>query len=315
LAHVSSSLHLHLAPFAKVRFLASSDALRPASMVVVHPSPQSGGNRDTGLTVSRIQATNVHWFCYADGCQFRISGSGDFVEAYRPPDMSVDDILVYLLGPIMGFVLRLHGIVSLHASAICLGGRAAAFVGAGGAGKSTLAARFALSGRPVVTDDVLPLEESDSGFSVRPSVPHIKLWPQSVRHLYGRPDALPKLVPSSKDWDKRFLDLTQPGMVLAEGRPPLGALYLLQPRSTTIAVPRIEPVSPADALVAVITHSYANNVLSKEMRQHDFAVLSRLVKAVPVRRLILPETIGELGVLTRLLTQDMARNTQFVGEG
>jgi hypothetical protein len=233
---------------------------------------------------------------------------GEAVEAYLPPDLSIEDLRVYLLGPIMGFALRLQGIVSLHASAVMIGAKAAGFVGPGGAGKSTLAARFALSGMPVVSDDVLPVEEGNSGFLVRPSVPHIKLWPSSVTQLWGRPDALPKLVPSSADWDKRFLDLTQPGMVFAEGRPSLGAVYLLQPRSTTMAVPQITPVSPAEALVALITHSYANYALSNAIRQHEFNVLSRLVQTVPVCRLTLPETVGDLSLLTKLLKEDIARS-------
>jgi hypothetical protein len=280
----------------------------PASLILVHPSLQSGANADTGVTVRRDREANVYWFSYADGCQFRISNAGNDVEAYRPPDLSIDDLQVYLLGPIMGFALRLQGIVSLHASAVMIGAQAVGFVGAGGAGKSTLAARFALSGMPVVSDDVLPVEEGDSQFLVRPSVPQIKLWPESVTHLYGQRDALPKLVPSSKDWDKRFLDLTQPGMVLAEGRPLLGALYILAPRSMTISVPVVAPVQPAEALVALITHSYVNYALSKEMRQHEFKLLSALVQTVPVRRLALPETMGDANELAQLLEEDLARS-------
>jgi hypothetical protein len=284
--------------------------LRNHVMIDVYRSCHQDGTLDATISVYHEPETGSYWFIYADGCQFCISRAGKEVSAFRPPKMSVEDLSVYLEGPIMGFVLRLQGTVSLHASAVLIVGMAVGFVGAGGAGKSTVAARYALNGTPVVTDDVLPLEEDDSKFFVRPTVPQIKLWPESVTHLYGRPDALPKLVPSSKDWDKRVLDLTQPGMVLAEGKPPLGAVYLLQPRSMTMAGPQIEPVSPAEGLVALIANSYVNYALSKEMRQHEFKVLSRLVQAVPVRKLTLPETMGDVSVLTELLKEDLARSAQ-----
>jgi hypothetical protein len=146
---------------------------------------------------------------------------------------------------------------------------------------------------------------------VRPTVPQIKLWPDSVTQLYGKSDALPKLIPSSKDWDKRFLDLTQSGIVYAEGRPPLGAVYLLEPRSTTISVPQFASVQPADGLVALIANSYVHYTLSREMREREFKVLSRLVQAVPVRRLTLPETMGDVGVLAELLQKDMVRSAHL----
>jgi hypothetical protein len=54
-----------------------------------------------------------------------------------------------------------RGLLTLHASAVAIGDDAVAFVGAGGFGKSALAARFAASGGRVVADDLLTLETGD----------------------------------------------------------------------------------------------------------------------------------------------------------
>lgn len=285
---------------------ATDELVPPPGLEIIHPHPMAGGHSASPVTVGRDPKTGSHWFLYADGCRFEIAPSGEHVAASHPPELSREDLQVYLTGPILGFVLRLRGVVSLHASAVLLDGKAVAFVGAGGAGKSTLAARFALAGVPVVTDDILPLEDSDDGFLVRSSVPHLKLWPDSVTQLYGRPDALPKLVPSSVDWDKRCLDLTQPELRWAEGAHPLGAIYLLERRHAEAAAPELTHPTPAEALVALTANAYVNYALTKAMRAQEFAVLSRLVRQVPVRRLTLPATAPNLTTLRETLERDLA---------
>jgi hypothetical protein len=56
----------------------------------------------------------------------------------------------------------------LHGSAIDRGGRALAFVGVSGQGKSTMAAIFCVDGATLVTDDVLPLEFGEEGKDAGP---------------------------------------------------------------------------------------------------------------------------------------------------
>ena len=71
--------------------------------------------------------------------------------------------------------------------------------------KSTLAAALATRGCAVISDDVVALSRIADEYVVHPGPPRIRLWPDSVRALYGSTDALPRLTPA---WDKRFLDLT-----------------------------------------------------------------------------------------------------------
>ena len=97
---------------------------------------------------------------YSDGVEFGVDRRGTRVWASGPEGTLPEYLAVYLLGPVMGFVLRLRGITCLHASAVMVDNRALAFLGPPGAGKSTLAAAFALSGHPVLSDDVLPLTRS-----------------------------------------------------------------------------------------------------------------------------------------------------------
>lgn len=286
----------------------------PAGLVVIHPAAATAGeDGDPAVTVARDPMTGEHWFLYADGCRFRVSASGDRVTAGGPPEMTREDLDVYLTGPIQGLVLRLQGVVSLHASAVELDGRAVAFAGGGGAGKSTLAAQLALGGSAVVTDDILALEETAAGFHARPVAGPLKLWPDSVARLLGRAEALPRLVPSSPDWDKRRLNHGVAGVNFAGEPLPLAVVYLLETRAAATAPPGAESVPPAAALVELTAHSYVNYALSPEMRAHEFAVLGRLVRTVPVRRLRLPEAGGDRPGPREFLRRDAAAAAGMAG--
>jgi hypothetical protein len=78
----------------------------------------------------------------------------------RPADEADPEILALVVrGALSAFVLGLRGEASLHASAVDwrADGRAVAFVGNSGSGKSTVAALMALGGSPFITDDLLRL--------------------------------------------------------------------------------------------------------------------------------------------------------------
>jgi hypothetical protein len=91
---------------------------------------------------------------YGDGTKFVIDRAGSRVWATWGRESTFEDTLTYLLGPVLGFVLRLRGVTCLHASAIAIDGVAIALTGPGGAGKSTAAAKFAAMGYPVLSDDI-----------------------------------------------------------------------------------------------------------------------------------------------------------------
>ena len=115
---------------------------------------------------------------YVDGADFLVDRSGRHVWSAGRETSTLDETASYLLGPIMGFVLRLRGVTCLHASAVALGGRAVAFIGPAGAGKSTTAAAFAGRGCPVLSDDIVPL--TGPAFLAHPGCPRLRLWPASI---------------------------------------------------------------------------------------------------------------------------------------
>lgn len=238
---------------------------------------------------------------YADGAEFAIDADTTTVFGVSRGELSFNDLLVYLQGPILGFVLRLRGITCLHASAAVVDGRAVAIVGAAGMGKSSTAAAFARFGLTVLTDDVLALRDGGTTFEVQPGFPRVQLWPESVNALFGQPDALPRIVAT---WDKRFLDLTKPGYYFAGGGVPLGAIYVLGPRLSAEAAPEISQLVGADALVQLLANTYANDFLDSRLRGQELEVLGRLGTHVPIRLLRAPEDRGALMRITEAIVTD-----------
>jgi hypothetical protein len=239
---------------------------------------------------------------YYDGTQFWLERRGNEVWAVWPQSSSLEDACSYLLGPVLGILLRIRGVTCLHASAVALGGQAVAFVGAEGAGKSTTAAAFAREGYAVLSDDVVALQESESEFRVLSAYPHLCLWPESVTILYGSPDALP---PFSKGWEKQRLALGDRETCFQSTPLPLGAIYFLGERCAE-GNPRVEAIRPHRALLSLVTDSFAARTLDREMRAREFEVLGRLVTRVPVRRVFAHRDGSRIGELCKLIRDDFA---------
>ncbi len=89
--------------------------------------------------------------------RFRVAGGCEVVVAPARA-ASLHDVRVVLLGSILGVLCHQRGRYPLHASAVERGGRAVAFAGFSGNGKSTLAAALGRRGHRMVTDDVLPID-------------------------------------------------------------------------------------------------------------------------------------------------------------
>ena len=103
----------------------------------------------------------------------------------------------------LAFILRLRGLVPLHASAVVVQDHAVLFAGAGGAGKSSFAAAFAILGYPVLSDDIVVISDSGGCVLAHPSHARLSMWPDSASSLFAT-ESLPAHSPI---YAKRRLDL------------------------------------------------------------------------------------------------------------
>jgi hypothetical protein len=233
---------------------------------------------EPALRVFRVLDGRYYKFRYADETEFVVDNAGTEVwAAWREP-LTIEDTATYLLGPVMGFVMLLRGVVCLHASAVAIGKEAIALLGPAGSGKSTTAAAFAERGYSVLAEDVVTLDDRGDQFLVRPGYPCIRLWPAAVKALYGSETHLPKLTPN---WDKCYLDLDENFQ-----REPLrlAAIYHLGERRHEVTAPFVQALDRSDGLMALVANTYATKLMDKQMRAREFELLTRVVKNVPLRR-------------------------------
>ncbi len=272
-----------------------------------YSSCEQAQNGEPRLEIHQLSGGDYYQIRYADGTEFVVDKQGTKVWAIWPSDtLTLEDTATYLLGPVMGLILLLRGGVCLHASAVVLGGEAIAIVGPAGAGKSTTAAAFADMGYGILAEDVVSLVDHKTFFLVQPAYPCIRLWPASVKALYGDCAELPKLTPT---WEKCYLDLTQNKYQFHSDPVRLAAIYILWERSDNEASPTVEPLSPREALMSLIGNTYATYLLDRQMRAREFGVLKRLLENVTVRKLVPNASSAKLTALCESIIRDFEQTS------
>ena len=228
-------------------------------------------------------------------------------------------IEIIFLGEVLSFWLERQGIPALHASAVLIGGRAVAFLSSNQGGKSGLAATLMQSGHPLLTDDILPVEEHNGVFLGRPGYPTMRMWPDEAAYFLGAYEHLPlvhpelskRRVPVGGDGFGSFCDTSQPlaCIYLPERRDASGASTTSEisavghpgrhPSQPDGAVPNTDveilPVSPRDAVIELIRHSFsAHQVEAAGLAPQRLNFFARLAQKVPMRRLIYPASFEHL---------------------
>jgi hypothetical protein len=274
----------------------------PSRIEYPKSSPEMGS--DSGLTLNSFGAGEFFQLNYQDGAQFIIDAPTKRVWGTCPPPLAIEDLTTYLSGPVLGFVLRRRGVLSLHASTVCIGGGAVALCGESAAGKSTTAAALARMEVPVLTEDISPIRKEDGAWFVEPGYPRICLWPDAVEKLFGAPEALPQLTPT---WEKCFLALDGVRAKFESERQPLKAIYVLAPRTAGADAPRIETLDKREGLLELVQNTYMNWLLDRAQRAAELDALARIVARIPVCRIVPHSDAARMGALCDLIVTDAER--------
>ncbi len=136
-----------------------------------------------------------------------------------------DDILLFLMGSVMGALLHQRNVLVLHAGAIAVNGESAVFCGPSAVGKSTLVAGFLRRGYPFLADDVCAITSGDGRPAVIPGFPRVKVWADVLTKLNTRNDTLKSI---RRGMGKYFLPID----CIQESPVPIRSVFVLETTST-----------------------------------------------------------------------------------
>lgn len=182
-----------------------------------------------------------------------------------------------LVGNVLAMILTLRGECVLHASAVAMNGRAVAYVGPPGGGKSTLAALTCAGGGRLITDDVLRLIPGIDGWRCPTGTGMVRLRPQaeSIASLLNGP--------IENTHDQRI------GVSLGgeEAEFPVAALVfpVLSRESATVA---LTPLNEQDALMRLTSFPRTLGWKDPEVLARSFRWNARLAREIPVYDAIVP---------------------------
>lgn len=264
-------------------FSVSEAPVRTGAGTRIYSSPW---RNETGESVSHLDR-------FPDLEVFRFPGTADFylepgrITAHLPDPSHRHLMELRLLGPVLSYWLERDEVLVLHASAVRLGAGAAGFVAHSGGGKSSLAAQFVQAGALLLTDDILPVEERDGMFFARPGYPQMRMEPDTALHFFETVDGLAAVGP---DESKLHVPV-EPGRFQGSSIP-LSALYLIERRP---GPPEILPVSRRQAVIEIVQHSFSPYLVEAAgLQPRRLDLLARLVRQVPVRRLLCPDGLEHL---------------------
>lgn len=269
--------------------------------VPYHVAPGYNAGDPDHLVVRMVDGGSHYQFVYDDAVELVVDREASTVWCRWDSALTIEDAALYLLGPVIGFMLRLRGTTCLHASAVLVDDCALAITGASGAGKSTLAASFASAGYPVLTDDVLPLALVAQRILTRSGYGRLRLYPDTFKHMPGLPDDLPPIAPG---WDKCFLNLASHDYVLHREQAPLRAVYVLDWTADAGQVASIAAIPGTAAIPLLAANTYRSDLLNSTMREREFYFLSALASAVPIKRLCPMDDLASVPALRQMLLAD-----------
>ena len=223
-------------------------------------------------------------------CDYLVKRTGRAVECYANPSVGPEWIRSIYYGMVLAFCLHLMGKGNLHASAFVTDSGVIGLMAAAGSGKSTLSATFGARGFPLLTDDVLAIDESAGGFIVNSGLPHVSLSPASVSAVFGTNGNRPS---GFLNGDKMRLNVDGKWATSESGKFNLKRLIVLS-RALEGADISVERISEIEATRIIAENSLCLEFLPRTELTRHLAFASRVARSVPVWRLRYPSGFNQI---------------------
>lgn len=246
----------------------------------------------------------VDFCCDSDTISYHLSAPG---RGYA--------VELWLLGTVFTLWNELRGVPALHTAAVAVDDHAVGFLASNKGGKSSLAAAFMQAGYPLLTDDVLMVEQTESHVVGQPSYPQMRMWPDQARHFLGSEEELPLVVPHLS---KCRVPVGPGGFGTFRGESaPISHLFLPM-RSPDVSEVELERLSPQETLIELLRHSFLpNTVVRLGLAERRLPILMALAQQVQLYRMRYPTGVEFLpGIVDTILpvirTSDAPNGAQSV---
>jgi len=213
---------------------------------------------------------------------FQITGGEEII---IQPDDQVDHGLLqrYLVGAGIAILLYQRGRLVLHASAVKINERGIAFLGASGAGKSSIATALFVRGHPLLVDDITAVELDRKGAWIHSGFPQLKLSAQAARVM----DIERKGGHFLDDLeDKRSYRIDTPN---AATPVELTIIYVITDGAETV----IKPIPSQEAIAELVRYSIPPSLVRMNVAGH-FVKCVELAKHIKFYRLYRSSSLEQL---------------------
>ncbi len=250
----------------------------------------------------------THVLLGSDYIQVVVDSAGCSMRVAQSPTLAPEHVAHYLIGSGMGIVLRVRGLLCLHASVVAYRGQAFLLMGSKGAGKSTTCAALAELGAYPMSDDIAALTRQGTAYQVAPAYPYIRLRPEVASAIYSDL-ALTEHIWAVQNFtlvDKRYLNLEANGLIYQRDPLPLAAIYFLDSRQPSLEAPEIQPINGLDKLQTLAKHGVARDFFP-DQRVAEFVQLTALANTIPLRRVVRSDDLASVPRIAAALLADITR--------
>lgn len=239
-----------------------------------------------GTTLARLVVGETGFFTtrtsdgyvirYPDACEALANEGLDRIELFSPTEEKRPLTEAIFVGTVMAKVMMMGGHCVLHASAIAADGKTFAFVGAPGAGKTTVAAMMCSAGAELVTDDVLRLEPTEGGWRAPAGTAQLRLR-----------EAARSLAPELGGTIQETVDNRTGVSLSLAGDFPVSALVFPMP-SREAAEVELRPLSQEDVLMRLTRFPRIAGWKDHRILATNFRWTARIAREIPGYEAIVP---------------------------
>ena len=215
------------------------------------------------------------------------------------------DMIAFLVGPVMAALQKLRGYTCLHASVVLIEDKCIAILGTSGSGKSTTAFGLCQQGHPILSDDLAVLMQQDTHFEVPFGYPRVRLLPKAAAHFLVPTEQLQRVFFEDKNApDKYALDTLEQQTSPQKSSYPLAAIYVLAEREASLDRPFITPLPSKLGFTQVLQHTSVPHVANGVQRSKEFRMLGRVAERVPLRRVHRPDNLNAISDVCNAIVED-----------